>query len=74
MTIKTKYSLGDKVWVMFGNRPREASVSTLQGTHRLGEKKSTVNYWLHMKGEGVIREHFPEATVYPTKEALLKSL
>lgn len=82
MDIKTKYNIGQEVWVMYNNKPTCLTIASL-------------DIWLHQKQLGVIYymqpyeidplkmsnvEYIPynrafyEKDVFPTKEELLKSL
>lgn len=77
MTIETKYSPGDKVWVIFENRAQclrieGVMINTLSET--FDESGKLVSYRLRIKyylGDG---EWVNDIDCFPTKEELIKSL
>lgn len=77
MDIKTKYNIGDKVWVIFENRAQYlriegVMINTLDET--FNESGKLVSYRLGIKyylGDGY---WVNDIDCFPTKEELLKSL
>lgn len=77
MTLETKYSIGDKVWVMLCGRPealtvRQISVK-LDRWHTFGSK--TESYYL-ADGRTAFchNEWYGSKLIYSTRDELLKSL
>lgn len=72
MEIKTKYNIGDKVWVMDDNQPTEITINGLSGEYKIIEN---VNYHITLYySNDSWKICFYENEVFPTKEELLKSL
>ena len=71
MQIKTKYNIGDKVWVIVNNKPTELLINSIEiFIHDMGQYRIGYSIWyVDKKNEG-----FEETQVFPTKEELLKSL
>ena len=70
MTIKTKYSLGDTVWVMSSNKPRSFVVGQIKpGT--VTTSNCHYNHYATYPDAGL---DYAENLLYPTKEALLATL
>jgi hypothetical protein len=81
-TIKTKYGIGDLVWVMHFNIPKEGRISRVETDQHFNDKLPHVRYLLSepdkkytffMDGSGS-NKWFKEVVVYKTKALLLKSL
>lgn len=73
MKIKTKYSIGDTVWFMHENQIQQGIVSFISVDIRSdGEcmEKYTITHGFNGM---TIARHYVEK-IFPTKEALLKSL
>ena len=66
MTIKTKYDMGDEVWVMWCNSPAAFEIDKVILIHDYNE--TIIQY----KVKGC--KYFFESEIFPTKEELLKSL
>lgn len=77
MTIETKYSPGDKVWVIVENRAQclrieGVAINTLDGTYSKSGK--LVSYRIRIKyylGDG---DWVNDVDCFPSKEELIKSL
>lgn len=67
MTIKTKYNLGDKVWVMAVDGPTQFHISNIEAYLHQNMPQSI--WYIDDNDEG-----YAEEFVSPTKEELLKSL
>lgn len=71
MEIKTKYNIGDKVWVIADNEPTEFLIDSIEifilnmGQYGIGQSI----WYVNKENEGYERHQ-----VFPTKEELLKSL
>lgn len=74
MEIKTKFGVGDKIWLMKDNKCacREVSAIDIQVT----QKTTTVWYsWIELDEDGDDRfESLSEDEVFESKEELIKSL
>ena len=68
MKIETKYSVGDKVWVMYFGQPKEIEITIIIIV--CSNKGVIVTY----QNEWLYGATFPESFVYTTKEELLNSL
>lgn len=71
MTIETKFSVGDKVWTIYGNRPQEMSISII--VIRIC-KNTVIDYFLHAKDAKDANDSYFEASeeyVFATKTELL---
>ena len=78
MTINTKYSMGDTVWLMQYNRPVSITIYAIApGTHTMD------NYYYNhyfSSGDQFVREHgkpnggHAENLLFATKDALLATL
>lgn len=77
MTIETKYSVDDVVWVMDGQKPRSLKVKQMQVVidNWYNNNKQTERYFLS-SGNTVFSHHewYNGSGVFSTKEELLKSL
>lgn len=76
MEIKTKYSLGDKVWLMWYNRAIQREISRIYVFINNQEKCETYGLMLEDDEDDVHIseiEHEPE-DLFPTKQELLNSL
>lgn len=71
MVIKTKYNIGDEVWVMYDNKPSKRAVDFIEIIVASTTSKGFIQYGLKM--EGVV-ERMTEKYLFSTKEELLKSL
>lgn len=80
MTIETKYSIGDTVWVMEGNTPTPKKLLGIRtytgdGTTPIDPGKTSVQYYAK---SGLLKEgdmtYYNQSVLFPTKEALLASL
>ncbi|MEE1303843.1 MAG: hypothetical protein U0K68_01630 [Agathobacter sp.] len=76
MTIKTKYNIGDKVWLMWYNKPIQARIMKIKtNTIEVSKfcirtfKETTIEYIIEMDSAVM-----SEDRLFPTKEELLKSL
>ena len=71
MTIKTKYNIGDEVWVSVDGKPTQGKIRAINARiSRFGDSlRGRVTY-------EVLSYELPyeERQVFPTKEELLKSL
>ena len=76
MEIKTKYNLGDKVWLMWANRAIQREISRIYVCINYKEKYETYGLMLEDDEDDVDIseiEHEPE-DLFPTKQELLDSL
>lgn len=89
MEIKTKYNVGDEVWIMRDNKPTKIEISnitvevvglTMQGSVFLTGKYNTRIYYTEIQRKGYRNSmdkdpeySYTEAECYPTKRALLES-
>ena len=71
MTITTKYNIGDKVWMVFFDKPEEVVIVGIKYTLR--GLFFTCEYYNEHTGYKSEVE-MPEDFIYPTKEKLLKTL
>ena len=78
MEIKTKFNVGDKVWVMYDNKATEAEIFEVyfKQSHKFDAKDrmgTEITYMLksnNLLNFGV----FPEGIFYASKEELINSL
>jgi len=71
MTFKTKYNVGEEVWVMRSNNPTCVKISAIAiGCYGVGIENTNINYSFL----GVSSESYRENKVFPSKGKLIKSL
>jgi hypothetical protein len=68
MTIKTKFNMKDKVWIMQNNRPTEKEVSYIRV--KVGYDTINIYYKFGVTDNLEVNEHH----LYETKEHLINSL
>lgn len=73
MKIKTKYSIGDTVWFIHENQVHQGIVSFISVDIRSDGECVEKYTMAHSLNGMAIARHYVER-VFPTKEALLKSL
>jgi hypothetical protein len=76
MTIETKYSPGDQVWLMFNNNPKQKTISNINILcYKKGSNSADMNseYTIMYTIYGVPND-LPENKVFSTKEELINSL
>ena len=77
MEIKTRYNIGDEVWVK-GNYNKgiiQCEIQDLRATAVFLDPSPTIEYTLRYNHKGKLKLlHRIEESVFPTKEELLKSL
>lgn len=77
MTIKTKYNIGDEVWVKenYGKSTIQGEVQDLRATAVFLDPTPTIEYTVRYLNKGKLKLlHRLEEDVFKTKEELLKSL
>lgn len=77
MTIKTKYNIGDVVYIKgnYGNGVKQGEIQDLRATAVFLDPSPTVEYTIKAVNKGKITLfHRLEEDVYPTVEELLKSI
>ena len=74
VTIKTKYSIGDKVWYVKDSKMYCATIHSLSVvcTYNNKEAKANVAYTLHKSGN--LFDSMSERDLYDSKEALIASM
>lgn len=70
MTFKSKYKIGQEVWVMRSNVPTCRKVSVIIITQYDHRENPTINYVMSQDSG----EKYYETDVHPTKSKLIKSL
>lgn len=71
MEVKTKYNVGDKVWVIADNKPTEFLIDSIEiFINDVGHHGISQSIWYVDKNNEGYQEH----QVFPTKEKLIKSL
>lgn len=73
MNIETKFSLGDRVWILYDDAPMVGTIYEVTTYHRFGDKNDYIHY-LVVPDHDYIGSNVVEKNVFPTKEELLKSL
>ena len=71
MEIKTKYNIGDEVWIMIYGECYQLIVVGIRTTTSKGYK--SIDYFVSEDGDE-LSFTFGESELFPTKEELLKSL
>ena len=75
MEIKTKYDIGDEVWIEFANSPTQGIIKRIDISARVEYKNiisiQNISYDIRV-GNCIFT--FYEHGIFPTKEELLKSL
>lgn len=75
MDIKTKFSVGDRVWLMKNNKPTEMIVSAIEIFAKTDAQLITYNGWDSSDRKTWIdHSQISEGCLYSSKEELLKSL
>jgi len=76
MTIITRYSIAQKVWVMTENKPVEMEVHDIQTdsswNSSLGVIQTSTKYRLMFQGN--LKGSWDESSLFPSKENLIASL
>lgn len=75
MTIKTKYKIGEQVYIMFNNRPTEATVKYIRIL--LGDRGPAIDYSLdarEFRGLNSLEKEFDERRLFKSKDDLVGAL
>lgn len=72
MIIQTKYNYGDKVWVMYNNKPTQIEIETISIDVIIHGIINNITYYSTTLSETLLR--FDEKELFSTKDELLDSL
>lgn len=72
MTIETKYNIGDKVWFMYDNSVRSATVIKIDVLIEKNKNRTSIHKTISYGLFDYFK--YPEDKLFPTKKELLKSL
>jgi len=72
MTIETRFSLGDKVFVLCNNKVHQVTVTGVYGFQEYTSESSSISYRVKFLAGG--EDKFSENALFATKQELLNSL